>query len=162
MKPPDLAKRGDLLALHFGALGLGQAGDGAAHVHGFGGVGFVFVQALHLRIELALHLVPAACPQLQKTGLLRSVGKRLQHGQRLSLGHLQRQAVAQQHGQELGRWHGAAHAGQRGQKAVAELPLGDFFGACAQVVKQGVELVQLVGAQGRAVGRGFSVHRCTL
>ena len=98
----------------------------------------------------------------QKTGLLHSVGKHLQHRQGFALGHLQRQTIAQQHGQELGRWHGAAHAGQRGQKAVAELPLGDFFSACAQVVEQGVELVQLVGAQGRAVGRGFSVHRCTL
>ncbi|MPN38171.1 hypothetical protein SDC9_185695 [bioreactor metagenome] len=59
------------------------------------------------------------------------------------------QPIAQQHGQPLGHADRAARAHQRGQIAVAELPLRRFFVAAADVVKHRVEFVKRVIAQRR-------------
>ena len=149
---PHLAEGWDFLAFHFSALGLRQAGHGAAHVHRFGLEGALVVQRLHVGVELGDDLVPAAVPQLQKARLLGSIGKGGQQRQRLAFGHFQLGTIAQQHGQVFGGGDGAAAADHGRHEAIAELPLRNFFATRAQVVQQVVEFFQFGSRQAQRRG----------
>jgi hypothetical protein len=72
---PDLRKGWNFFAGNFGALFWGQAGNGTAHIHDFGGIGAVFVEGFDFCIKLEFDFAKALLPQVQKLHFLSFVRK---------------------------------------------------------------------------------------
>jgi hypothetical protein len=108
---PHLAEGGDLLAFHFGALGLRQAGHGAAHVHGFGLEG-ASSSSVFTSVSSWVTISFQRRSTAPESGLAGQRRQTRAAGQRLALGHFQLGTIAQQHGQVFGRgrWGGGCRS----------------------------------------------------